>query len=118
MDADTAVLQRLNSEYIRSVRESDVAWFQRHLAPEFMNGNPDGTVSDRDGFLARVAQPLPLTDFDAHDVRIRVLGALAIVQGRTSYGRADGTAGAGSYTDLYARRGASWLCIAADVLRG
>lgn len=38
------VLEKLNDGYIRSVRESDVAWFERHLADDFVNSNPDGTL--------------------------------------------------------------------------
>jgi hypothetical protein len=115
---DLATLQRLNDEYIRAVRTSDTNWFEQHLAPDFVNGNPDGTVSDRATFLASIARPLPLAEFRAHDVRIRVLGGLAIAQGRTAYRKPDGQPGAGSYTDLYARRGGRWACIAADVMRG
>jgi hypothetical protein len=115
---DLAILQRLNDAYIRAVRTSDATWFEEHLAPEFVNGNADGTVSDRAAFLAHVARPLPLADFRAEDVRIRVLGDLGIAQGRTAYRKPDGQPGAGSYTDIYARREGRWLCIAADVQRG
>lgn len=115
---DELVLQQLNAAYIRSVRSSDAAWFAANLAPEFFNGNPDGSVSARAEFLVNVARPLTLRDFDCRDVRIRILGDTAIIQGRTAYLKPDGSPGAGSYSDIWARRAGRWLCIAADVMRG
>jgi hypothetical protein len=38
-----AALQELNRNYIRSVDEADVAWFDANLAADFFNTNPDGT---------------------------------------------------------------------------
>jgi hypothetical protein len=49
--ADLEQLTELNREYIRSVQESDVAWFDRNLAEDFMCSNPDGSRVDRAGFL-------------------------------------------------------------------
>jgi ketosteroid isomerase-like protein len=111
------ILQELNAGYIRSVRESDVAWFERHLAADFVNGNADGTLADRDGFLKAIARPIPVSDFRCDGVRIRLLGDVAIIHARTLYTKADGTAGAGRYTDVWARRGGEWLCVSADVTR-
>ena len=42
-----AALQELNRNYIRSVDEADVAWFDANLAADFFNTNPDGTVLER-----------------------------------------------------------------------
>jgi ketosteroid isomerase-like protein len=111
------VLQELNAGYIRSVRESDVAWFERHLADDFLNGNPDGTLVDRAGFLKQIARPIPVADFRCDDVHIRVLGDVAIIHARTLYTKPDGSKGAGRYTDVWARRGGEWLCVCADVTR-
>ena len=112
------ILEELNAGYIRAVRTSDVAWFDKHLAPDFVNSNADGTLSDRAEFLERVARPLPLTEFACDDVRIRVLDGVAIIHGRTTYRKPDGQAAAGRYTDVWALRGDRWLCVCADVTRG
>jgi hypothetical protein len=111
-------LQRLNEGYIRSVRTSDVGWFEQNLSDDFMNSNPDGSLVDRAGFLERVAQPCPVSEFAAEDVRIRILGDVAIIHGRTVYKKPGGEAGAGRYTDVYAWRQGRWLCVSADVTRG
>jgi hypothetical protein len=50
-------------------------------------------------------------------VRIRILGELAIIHGRTVYRKPGGEAGAGRYTDIYARREGRWLCVCAHVTR-
>ncbi|HSW24085.1 MAG TPA: nuclear transport factor 2 family protein, partial [Burkholderiaceae bacterium] len=110
-------LRLLNDQYIRSVATSDAGWFERHLSADFLNSNPDGTLSDRAAFLQHVARPSTVIGLTAEDVRIRLFGETAIVHGRTTYLKADGLPGAGRYTDVWARSGDKWLCVAADVTR-
>jgi ketosteroid isomerase-like protein len=110
-------LETLNAGYIRSVASSDVAWFDRHLAEDFVNSNADGSLSDRAAFLAAIAKPLPLKDFACEDVRIRVFGETAIIHGRTTYRKPGGQPGAGRYTDVWALRDRRWVCVCADVTR-
>jgi ketosteroid isomerase-like protein len=116
-DADLVTLQRLNAGYIRSVRLSDISWFEEHLAADFFNSNPDGTLIDRSAFLKQVAAPCPVCGFDVEDVRIRFFGDTAIAHGRTTYTKPDGTAAAGRYTDVYVQQGGRWLCVSAHVTR-
>ena len=116
-DADLKTLIELNDGYIRSVARSDAAWFERHLAADFVNSNPDGTLSDRAAFIKRVTQPNPLSDFRCEHVRVRLMGDAAIIHARTSYRKPDGARGHGRYTDDYARRDGRWLCVCADVTR-
>jgi ketosteroid isomerase-like protein len=111
-------LETLNEGYIRAVRESDVAWFDRHLAQDFVNGNPDGTLVDRAGFLKQVARPIQVANLGCEDVRIRRLGDVAIIHARTTYAKPDGSRAAGRYTDVWALRNGQWLCVCADVTRG
>ena len=112
-----ATLQELNRNYIRSVQESDVRWFESNLADDFLNSNPDGALVDRAGFLAQIAKPTTISDLRCEDVRIRVAGDMAIIHARTTYRKSDGQAGAGRYTDIWAKRQGRWLCIAAHVTR-
>jgi ketosteroid isomerase-like protein len=115
---DIDPLRQLNRNYIRSVRMSDVRWFDENLAEDFMNSNPDGSLVDRAGFLAQIAPPCAVSNFDAEDVRIRIIGEIAIIHGRTVYDKPDGQAAAGRYTDVWCRRHGRWLCVAAHVTRG
>jgi ketosteroid isomerase-like protein len=116
--ADLDTLRRLNQNFLRSVEESDVGYFEEALAEDFLNSNPDGSLVDRAGFLAQIARPAMISEFEAHDVRIRILGDIAIIHARTTYKKADGGAGAGRYTDVWARRRGRWLCVSAHVTRG
>jgi ketosteroid isomerase-like protein len=118
IDADTDALRRLNDDYIRSVQASDARRFEEILAEDFLNSNPDGSLVDRAGFLVQIARPAAVSSLAAQDVRIRILGEVAIIHGRTSYTKADGQPGAGRYTDVWAKRQGRWLCVAAHVTRG
>ena len=117
-DADIDILQKLNGGYMKSVQMSDVRWFERNLAEDFLNSNPDGSLVDRAGFLKQIAPPATISSLAASDVRIRIMGDIAIIHGRTTYTKADGQAAAGRYTDVWARRKGQWLCVAAHVTRG
>jgi ketosteroid isomerase-like protein len=117
-DAQTEILQDLNRGYIRSVQACDVHWFEEHLAEDFLNSNPDGSLVDRRGFLAQIARPTAISNLQAEEVRIRIIGEVAIIHAKTAYKKPDGQAAAGRYTDIWARRQGRWLCVAAHVTRG
>jgi ketosteroid isomerase-like protein len=115
--SDHQTLTALNREYIESVQHGDVRRFDRILADDFVCTNPDGSFLDRAGFLRQTAQPVTIKDLAAHDVLIRILGDVALIHARTTFRRADGTPGAGRYTDVWARRDGRWLAVAAHVTR-
>jgi len=85
-----AKLHELNRNYIRSVDEADVAWFDANLAADFFNTNPDGTFIDRKAFLAQIGRGSSVKNIREHDVLIRILGDFAIIHARTSYQKPDG----------------------------
>lgn len=117
MATDQATLDALNREYIRSVSEADVRWFDANLAEDFVNCNPDCSLGDRAGFLAQIARGSTVKNLGIEDVLIRVLGDVALIHARTTYTKADSQPGAGRYTDVWARRGGRWVCVAANVTR-
>ena len=116
--SDLDTLQELNRNYIRSVRESDVRWFDLNLTEDFVNSNPDCSLVDRAGFLAQIARSSAVKNIQCEDVRIQMLGEVAIIRARTTYVKPDGQPGAGRYTDVWARRQGRWVCVAANVSRG
>jgi len=116
-NADVDSLQQLNRDYIRSVQTSDVRRFDEILAEDFFCSNPDGSLVDRAGFLAQTARPVTISKLEAHDVRVRIIGDVAIIHARTTYTMPDGRAGAGRYTDVWARRQGRWLAVSAHVTR-
>lgn len=115
--ADLDTLFRLNTDYIDAVQNSDVARFDQILAADFRCSNPDGTLVDRDGFLAQTARPVTISDIAAHDVEIRLFGDVAIIHATTSYTLPDGSPGHGRYTDVWARQNGQWLAVSAHVTR-
>jgi ketosteroid isomerase-like protein len=115
--ADLTALLALNQDYIRSVQAGDVKRFREILADDFLCSLPDGSLLDRAGFLDRTAQPVTIKNLEAHDVKVRLMGDVAIVHGRTTYTSAGGKAGSGRYTDVWARRNGTWVAVAAHVTR-
>jgi hypothetical protein len=115
--ADEERLTELNRSYVRSVQESDVAWFDRNLAEDFRCSNPDGSLVDREGFLKQTAARVKISDLEARDVVVRLLGDFAIIHARTTYRTTDLRAGSGRYTDVWARREGRWMAVSAHVTR-
>jgi ketosteroid isomerase-like protein len=123
MSTDTAVrtdldiLTDLNRDYIASVQHSDVQRFDEILAVDFLCSNPDGTLVNRAAFLAQTAQLVTISNLEAVDVDVRLMGDFAIIHARTTYTLPNGGPGHGRYTDVWARRDGDWLCVSAHVTR-
>ena len=117
METDRNTLLELNRDYIRSVQTSDVRRFDEILAGDFLCSNPDGSLVDRAAFLKQTALPVRISNLEAHDVDVRILGEVAIIHARTTYLGSDGRPGSGRYTDVWARRDGRWLAVSAHVTR-
>jgi len=113
MESDIETLLELNRQYVRAAQESDTAWYADHLADDYRASNPDGSLLDRAGFLARMARPYPGSQAQTVDPRIRILGDVALVHAGLRWRKPDGSVGTGRYTDIYARRDGRWLCVSA-----
>ena len=115
--SDLDTLFALNRDYINSVQQQDARRFDEILADDFLCSNPDGSLVDRKAFLAQTVAPIRISNLEAHDVNVRLMGDFAIIHARTTYTLADGRPGAGRYTDVWARRGGRWLAVSAHVTR-
>src|SRR5688500_604171 len=115
--SDLETLERLNRDYITSVQKSDVRRFEEILAEDFLCSNPDGSLVDRAAFLRQTARPVTISNLEAQDVVVRLLGDVALIHARTTYVTVDGRAGGGRYTDVWARRDGLWLAVSAHVTR-
>ena len=60
---------------------------------------------------------MTISGLTAEDVKVRILGAVAIIHARTSYTTADGEQRNGRYTDVWALRDGKWLAVSAHVTR-
>jgi ketosteroid isomerase-like protein len=115
--ADLDALHGLNHDYIAAVQYGDVRRFEEILAAEFYCSNPDGTLINREGFLAQTARPVTIANLRAEDVMIRLFGDVAIIHARTTYTLPEGASGSGRYTDVWHRRDTVWRCVSAHVTR-
>jgi ketosteroid isomerase-like protein len=115
--SDVEALIRLNRDYIHSVQHGDVGRFDEILAEDFLCSNPDGSLVDRSGFLAQTARPVTIKGLATEDVRVRIMGDVAIIHARTNYTTATGEHRQGRYTDVWARRNGVWLAVSAHVTR-
>src|SRR5260370_15344088 len=114
-DLDTLIA--LNRDYIHSVQHGDVRRFDEILAEDFLCWNPDGSLVDKPAFLEQTARPVTISGLAIDDVRVRILGDVAIIHARTSYMTAAGEHRNGRYTDVWARRNGTWLAVSAHVTR-
>ena len=115
--SDHDILEQLNRDYINAVQHSDVQRFDEILASDFLCSNPDGSLVDRTAFLKQTAKPVTISNLRAEDVVIRVMDDFAIIHARSVFTKPDGSAGAGRYTDVWAKRGGRWLAVSAQVTR-
>jgi ketosteroid isomerase-like protein len=117
MPSDIDQLIGLNLDYVNSVQRGDVSRFEEILADDFLCSNPDGSLVDKRQFLEQTARPVAIHELTAHDVRVRILGEVAIIHARTTFVTAAGERRTGRYTDVWARRDGRWLAVSAHVTR-
>jgi ketosteroid isomerase-like protein len=114
---DLPMLRELNQAYLDSVRLGDVERFRQLLADDFQASTPAGEILDKSQFLERTAGPRTLDRLEGQDVRIRILGDVAIIHAATSYTSVTGQEGRGRYTDDWQKRNGTWVCVSAHVTR-
>ena len=107
-------LEQQNAEYIRSVAESDVAWFKANLTDDFLCTLGDGYTIGKAAFLERIGMGPGVDDITFEVVAIRELGDFALVHGVTHY-TLDGKPGSRAYTDVWRRQGDSWVALSAQL---
>ena len=105
---DLRELMALNTDYLASDQNSDVARYEEFLAPEFTASFLDYNIYSRAAFLAMIARPRPFTDLACHDVHITLIGDVALVHARMTLRTFSGELRHGRYTDEYLRRDGRW----------
>lgn len=108
-------LHRLNADYVAAFLASDSDWYERHLASDFRCILPDGSLIDRNAFIADTARPVTMASFEVEDVTVQLENGVAIVQARTIYQNNDGTHGQSRYTDIWIGRDGRWQVLAAHL---
>jgi hypothetical protein len=110
---DLAILEQLNLDYIHSDETSDAKRFSEFLAEDFITQTP-GVTRNREEYLEYIAKPRPFKDLAMRDFKIRILGDVALIHGRSTYTMlADGAEQEALYTDVYQKREGTWVCVSA-----
>lgn len=115
---DERILHVLNDHYVQAFRESDVAWYDAHLAADYVVASSDGSLNDRAAALAAFAQPTFATamkSFPVGKVNVRRFDDVALIHAENAYELKDGRTGISRYTDIWFKRDGRWLCIAAHI---
>lgn len=115
---DLSVLRALNEGYVEAFRSADVAWYDAHLAPDYVVVYGDGSFHDRAAALADFAEPYFAThmkSFPVDDVSIRRYGDVALIRAENAYELKDGRKGVNRYTDIWLKQDGRWRCIAAHI---
>ena len=110
---DLAILEQLNLDYNNADQASDAKRFSEFLAEDFIVQTP-GVTRNRDEYLEYIAKPRPFKDLALLEVKIRILGDVALIHGRGTYTLlANGAEQEALYTDVYQKREGTWVCVSA-----
>lgn len=115
---DLEVLRQLNASYVEAFRQSDVAWYDAHLAADYVVMSGDGSYNDRATALTNFARPTFATQmksFPVDKVNIRRFGDVALIHAENAYEMKDGRKGVSRYTDVWLKQDGSWRCILAHI---
>ena len=115
---DLEVLRELNAAYVEAFRRADVAWYDAHLAPDYVVVSSDGSIKDRAAALADFARPVyaqHIKSFPVDKVRIRRFDDIALIHAENAFEMKDGRVGVNRYTDIWRKRDGKWQCIAAHI---
>ena len=104
-----AALEDLNRNYVRSVDEADVAWFDANLAVDFFNTNPDGSLLERKAFFSQIGSGSSVKNISSWRSRDNPR-AHEVPEARRYTRRR-------RYTDIWQFREGRWQCVAAHVTR-
>ena len=114
---DLTMLRELNQAYLDSVRletssASANCWRTTSRHPR----RPARSWTSHSSSSAP-AGPRTLDRLEGEDVRIRILGDVAIIHAATTYTSLTGQEGRGRYTDDWQKRNGTWVCVSAHVTR-
>ena len=117
LDTDRTTLARLNQEYVDAFMNADVDWYREHLAEDFVCIESDGSVLNKQEFLANTVKGPDVADYKLEHVDVRVYGNAALVQATGLWTREDGSMGMSRYIDVYVKEREQWKAVSAQINR-
>jgi hypothetical protein len=115
--SDKKTLERLNREYVEAFMSANVAWYDEHLADDFVCIESDGSVLNKAEFLHNAAEGPDVANYKLEQVNVRIYGCAGLVQATGRFTRSDGTSGVSRYTDVYVQTGDGWKAVSAQITR-
>jgi ketosteroid isomerase-like protein len=115
--SDQTILERMNQEYVAAFMNSNVEWYQEHLAEDFICIESNGVIVHKQKFLANNAKGPDVADYKLEQVDVRVYGDAALVQATGLWTRRDGSKGMSRYIDVYVRHDCEWKTVSAQITR-
>lgn len=115
-----AELVRLEQDYARALIAKDVAFLKAYYAPDWRGGDWMGFGSKTNIINMLLDRRYRVTSMKLRDLKVRLVGDIAIVQGTDEEVSAMGvqdTSGVWGFTDIFARRAGRWLCIASQTTK-
>jgi len=110
-----AELIKLEQDYARALIQKDRAFLMRFYAPDWRGGNWMGFWTKSDMLKAVLDERYLVKSMDLKDIRVRVIGRVAIVQGHDDeVTRVNGrdTSGRWTFTDIFEHRNGMWVAVA------
>jgi len=99
----------------------DITTLSKLVGDDWTIQNDSGVVGTKAGFINDIKTgTLVVSKFQLHDLRVRVIGDVAIVQGSddevSSYAGKDGS-GTFNWLDVWAKRNGKWVSIATQLTK-
>ncbi|CAN5772205.1 hypothetical protein BH18ACI4_BH18ACI4_00290 [soil metagenome] len=114
-------IRQLDREWIEAYPRRDTAALERIYAADLIVTNPDGSVGNKAEEIALIASgTFTFQSITNEDVRVRVLGDMAVVTGRSMMNgqyKDQDISGGYRYTDVYMKRQGRWQAVALQITR-
>lgn len=118
---DEAEVRKLNQAFDEAIKNADVAFYERVLAPNYVSYSSDGTVKDRNQVLEEVKKQKSnptyrISEIGSEDVNVKISGDLAVVTAEwsaTSHSINDDKPhkDMGHYLAIYEKQNGRWQLI-------
>jgi ketosteroid isomerase-like protein len=111
----------MEAAWSKAIVAKDTTAVSAIVADDWMGQNPGGKMEDKAGLLADMKSgTTAATSMTNHDVHVRVMGKMAVVQGaddEKSTNKGKDTSGAYTWMDVFENRDGKWVAIASQVTK-
>ena len=121
MSATQQKLVDMEAAWSKAIVAKDTAAVSAVVADDWMGQNPGGKMEDKAEMLADMKSGASAaTSMTNHDVHVRVIGNMAVVQGaddEKSTNKGKDSSGAYTWMDVFENRDGKWVAIASQVTK-